>query len=128
MLALIVDPVALDHARLRLALKSLRCEIISVSNLAQARKVLRTKSPALILCERDLLEGNWHDLLRENESPLLIVTSRLTDERLWSDVLRLGERAEPWLPNQVHADASKNCRSFDNELIDFECCMPPLTK
>jgi DNA-binding response OmpR family regulator len=90
MLALIIDRVALDHVGLRLALKSLRCEVISVSNLAQARKVLRKKSLALILCERDLLDGNWRELLLDTTSPLLIVTSRLADECLWSEVLYLG--------------------------------------
>ena len=50
--------------------------------------------PAVILCERELPDGNWKTVLSacENspDSPLLLVTSKTADENLWAEVLNLG--------------------------------------
>ena len=46
------------------------------------------------ICESDLPDGSWKDLLawlaHISRPPLLVVTSRLADEVLWSEVLNLG--------------------------------------
>ncbi len=48
----------------------------------------------VVICERDLPDGDWKLVLSEIESlplrPNLIVTSRLADEGLWAEVLNLG--------------------------------------
>lgn len=50
--------------------------------------------PAVILCERDLPDGNWKTLLTSCEtlpdSPMILVTSKTADENLWAEVLNLG--------------------------------------
>jgi DNA-binding response OmpR family regulator len=57
--------------------------------------VFLAEHPTLVaICESDLPDGSWKDLLAHladmNRPPLLIVTSRLADEVLWSEVLNLG--------------------------------------
>jgi DNA-binding response OmpR family regulator len=62
----------------------------------------------IVICECDLPDGSWRDLLRyaeEYSEPLiLIVTSRLADEALWAEVLNLGGRdvlAKPFDEQEV---------------------------
>jgi DNA-binding response OmpR family regulator len=62
----------------------------------------------IVLCERNLPDGTWVDLLDQTlnwgEGPLLIVTSRLADESLWVEVLNLGGfdlLAKPFRQNEV---------------------------
>jgi DNA-binding NtrC family response regulator len=48
----------------------------------------------VVICERDLPDGDWHDIW-EGIAPLaphptLIVTSLHADEHLWAEVLNLG--------------------------------------
>jgi DNA-binding response OmpR family regulator len=56
--------------------------------------LLRDESVPVLLCERDLADGNWEDLLNATAGmpapPNLIVFSRLADESLWAKVLNLG--------------------------------------
>jgi len=48
----------------------------------------------VVLCECQLPDGNWKDLLSQlgpmPERPRLIVFSRNADERLWAEVLNMG--------------------------------------
>jgi DNA-binding response OmpR family regulator len=50
--------------------------------------------PAILICERDLPDGTWKDVLDRLQSmakaPLLLVVSRHADESLWAEVLNLG--------------------------------------
>jgi len=49
----------------------------------------------VILCDSELPDGNWKDLLVAvagiQSPPLAIVISRLADEYLWAEVLNLGD-------------------------------------
>ena len=52
------------------------------------------EGPSLIVCEKDLPDGNWKDVFQcarhlDNPPPLVVV-SRHADERLWAEVLNLG--------------------------------------
>jgi len=52
-------------------------------------------SPAcVVVCERDLADGDWKDVLEVTVSltnpPPVIVTSRHADEHLWAEVINLG--------------------------------------
>jgi DNA-binding NtrC family response regulator len=48
----------------------------------------------IVVCDRDLPDGGWRQLLEETESlpspPKFIVFSRLADEELWMEVLSAG--------------------------------------
>lgn len=48
----------------------------------------------MVVCERDLPQGTWVDMLRHIEAlpnaPSLIVASRLADDGLWAEALNLG--------------------------------------
>lgn len=48
----------------------------------------------VVLCERDLPDGGWHDLLERmrdlHEAPPVVVMSRAADESMWAEVLNSG--------------------------------------
>lgn len=50
--------------------------------------------PAVVICERDLPDGNWKAVLGTCEAlshpPIVLVVSRHADENLWAEVLNLG--------------------------------------
>lgn len=56
--------------------------------------MLRQGRVPVVICERDLPDGDWKVILsavkRLEKAPLLIVCSRLADEFLWAEVLNLG--------------------------------------
>jgi DNA-binding response OmpR family regulator len=64
------------------------------SDAAEAKQILSQTSIPVLLCESELPDGNWKDLLAAvaeiPSPPLLIVTSRTADESLWAEVLNLG--------------------------------------
>jgi DNA-binding response OmpR family regulator len=78
------------------------CSILERSNwtvrtattVAEALSMLKDSFAPVILCERDLPDGNWKDLLEavadREQPPFLVVTSRLADDHLWAEVLNLG--------------------------------------
>jgi DNA-binding response OmpR family regulator len=60
----------------------------------EAMSFLRLDRVPVIVCEQDLPDGNWKDILGDTAAfpspPALVVTSRLADEYLWAEVLNLG--------------------------------------
>ena len=93
LVALVVSPCRGDLLSLRGILPSNWTHYVA-SDAAEAKQILRQTSFPVILCERELPDGNWKDLLVAlagiQSPPLLIVTSRLADEYLWAEVLNLG--------------------------------------
>jgi DNA-binding response OmpR family regulator len=68
---------------------------ISVSGCCEdAENHLGKVTPAIVMCERDLPDGNWKRVFRQAQrmehSPLVLVISRHADEGLWSEVLNVG--------------------------------------
>lgn len=65
-----------------------------VRTLAEALAFLKENPAPVAICEAELPDGTWKDVLAElgrmEYPPMLIVTSRLADEILWSEVLHLG--------------------------------------
>ena len=63
-------------------------------NRRQAEMRLARGGIRVVVCERDLPDGSWQDVLEccryIQKPPSFIVCSRLADERLWSRVLNLG--------------------------------------
>lgn len=69
-------------------------DLQAVPGLSTALPVLRRDPPALVLCERDLGDCTWREMLAHvcdlPQPPFLIVTSRHADDRLWAEALNLG--------------------------------------
>jgi len=65
-----------------------------VKTWREAHAFLQRSRVRVVVCERDLPDGNWRDVLesatRLSHPPAVIVASRLADERLWLDVLVAG--------------------------------------
>ena len=65
-----------------------------VRTRGEATVLVCENPPPVVICERDLPDGNWKDILDAltllAHPPALIVTSRLADEYLWVEVLNLG--------------------------------------
>jgi DNA-binding NtrC family response regulator len=63
-------------------------------SIAEAKRFLERSAVPVILCERDLPDGSWKDLLSLamtfDHPPCVIVTSGLADERLWAEALNVG--------------------------------------
>ena len=60
---------------------------------ADAVETLRRRPVNVVLCDRDLPDGGWRDVLAATSSlatpPPVIVTARFANERLWAEVLSL---------------------------------------
>jgi DNA-binding response OmpR family regulator len=69
-------------------------KLAAVGTRQEAMSFLRLDRVPVIVCERDLPDGNWKDILGYAAAfpnpPALVVTSRLADEYLWAEVLNLG--------------------------------------
>ena len=105
---LAISPFARDHVFLRNTFSHSKWRLRSVGSLREAREYLRHDSRYVVICEKDLPDCTWKDILEElavlEEPPPLIVTSRLADERLWAEVLNLGGYdvlAKPFDPLEV---------------------------
>ena len=65
-----------------------------VTNCLEVALHLLDNHPCIVVCERDLADCDWKDVLEIALSlpnpPPVIVTSRLADEYLWAEVLNLG--------------------------------------
>jgi DNA-binding response OmpR family regulator len=91
-----------DHASLEGLLQCSQCDLrptcewkfSACPTLAAARAALRKARVPVVVCESDLQQGTWKEVLEELRAlpnpPLLIVTSRCADERLWAEALNLG--------------------------------------
>ena len=74
-----------------------------VRSCGEARWLLYKTCVQVVICERDLPDGSWRDVLESTAAlenpPAVIVTSRLADDRLWTEVLNAGGydvMAKPW--------------------------------
>jgi DNA-binding NtrC family response regulator len=68
--------------------------IDSTDTCRDALVALAANAVGVVVCNEDLRDGNWSDLLRElaclQSPPPVIVLSNRADEHLWADVLRAG--------------------------------------
>jgi DNA-binding response OmpR family regulator len=90
----VVSPDPADQTALRRILHHGNWLISHCPTAADALKQVPSTCPAVVVCERDLPDGNWKTLLSACEdnpgSPLLLVISKTADENLWAEVLNLG--------------------------------------
>ena len=96
-----ISPMEEDHFFLQSILIHLRAtfdpsrsfSMRSCANLSTALSALRDRHFEIVVCERDLPQGSWKDVLEQvtilPDPPPIIVTSRLADERLWAEALHL---------------------------------------
>lgn len=91
---LVVSPHKDDRTSVSKILQNPCWRIDQAATLQDARKRLEHQGASVILCERDLPDGSWKDLL-----PLLrelpgiasvVVISRHANDDLWSEVLSSG--------------------------------------
>ncbi|HWB86006.1 MAG TPA: response regulator [Bryobacteraceae bacterium] len=89
-----VSPSQKDHTDLRHILSERYWHVVAADKLEDVIRKVSHFRPHIVLCERDLSETTWQDVLtnviRMPDPPPLIVTSRLADECLWAEVLNLG--------------------------------------
>lgn len=83
-----------DHARMAHVFGESNWTVRGVRTCREAAVLMREDPPPVVICERDLPDGNWKDIPGEltllAHAPSLIVTSRLADEYLWMEVVNLG--------------------------------------
>lgn len=89
-----VSPVLGDQEALERLLPSPAWTVYEARTMDAANELLHHHQPLLVLCERNLVEGSWRDLLVEinrlPNPPFLIVTTRLADEHFWAEALNFG--------------------------------------
>ena len=91
---LVVSPHKDDRAAVRQILQNACWRIDYAATLEDAGERLRDKVASVILCERDLPDGSWKDLLpgllELPVIPSVVVISRQANDDLWADVLSSG--------------------------------------
>jgi DNA-binding response OmpR family regulator len=91
---LLVSPHNDDHSSIRHILHHEDWQITRCTSAREASVHLETIAPSIVICERDLPDGCWKDVLAHCENlihpPRLVVVSRHADENLWAEVLNLG--------------------------------------
>ncbi|MDX2152927.1 MAG: response regulator [Bryobacteraceae bacterium] len=89
---LVVSPEEQDLTAVRSVFHHHTWKVQRGSSLGEARASLTASS--VVLCERELPDGSWKDVLGELErigSPAaLVVISGQADELLWAEVLNMG--------------------------------------
>lgn len=83
-----------DHHALSAILTDRLWHLAKARTCQEAIARLSRKRIPVVICERDLPDGSWKDVLNYfaefPDPPVLIVTSESADERLWLEVLNLG--------------------------------------
>ena len=116
-----VSPLEATHVRLREIIRQLQWDMDSAYGRADAISVMRSRSIPVIVCDRDLPDGTWKDILEESalqEYPsYVIVTTRLAhDAHLWCEVLHLGGDEVlviPFEPMEVFQSISTGWRHWE---------------
>jgi DNA-binding response OmpR family regulator len=91
---LLISPFDEDHQHLAGILKNSNWQQHGVRLQREAYDFLRENITPVVICESELPDGTWQDVLSQlgcmQSPPMLVVTSRIADDRLWSEVLNLG--------------------------------------
>jgi DNA-binding response OmpR family regulator len=92
--ALFIGACAQDHRLFREICSQQDWTLFSATTFPAGVAILERRNVPVIILERDLPLGTWHDALaflqHTEEPPLVIVVSRTADRRLWAEVLNLG--------------------------------------
>ncbi len=91
---LVISPYQEDSVTVRIAAPAGDCPVSAAYSIREGLALLRRQPPRIVICERDLPDGNWRQVLdalpQLPSPPLFILASRHADERLWAEVLNLG--------------------------------------
>jgi CheY-like chemotaxis protein len=91
---LIVCPFAEHHSTIERVLGPAQWSIRHAATCREAAVLLSTWCPTAIICEQNLPDGDWQDLLRVlhdlRRDAALIVSSRVADNQFWARVLNVG--------------------------------------
>lgn len=92
---LLVSPEPEDEKLLQDMLGTVSLDgFVRCARLEEAMPQVRDTQPSVVICERDLPDGNWKTILGTCEAlaqpPVVLVVSRHADENLWAEVLNLG--------------------------------------
>lgn len=88
---LVVSSHPEDRVALNRILHNDHYRFMNVGSVSEARSFLERRDPTVIVCERDLPDGCWNDVLTCSRSQrALVVMSRQADDALWSSVLNGG--------------------------------------
>ena len=83
-----------ERAALRRMLEHSRWTLLEASTLQEAAATLRQGLSVILICEAELPDGTWVELLNHVQSlsspPPVIVTARQADDDLWMQVLNRG--------------------------------------
>jgi DNA-binding response OmpR family regulator len=83
-----------DRQTIARAANRFGCDLIRARTLREALRLMEDRVVSVIVCSRDLPDGDWRKLLDLSATwsspPKVIVVCRLADNRLWSEVLNLG--------------------------------------
>jgi DNA-binding NtrC family response regulator len=83
-----------DHVVLQTIFNHSNWRLRCARNWREARACLQAHDIPVIVCEAQLPDGSWKDVLTYTHSqpvqPLLVVTSRTANDSLWAEVLNLG--------------------------------------
>jgi DNA-binding response OmpR family regulator len=89
-----ISPFDEDRLWLERAFQRCNWKLHHNRSVAPALASARRDRIPIILCDGNLEQGSWRDILdaiaRWSDPPLLIVTSRLADDYLWAEALNLG--------------------------------------
>src|SRR5438477_5001696 len=91
---LAVSPLGEDSPSLQRIFRPSRWRLVEAQTCRAAFRFLVDNTWPVIICEQDLSDGNWKDLLQRTaflaNPPRLIVSNWHADEYLWAEVLNLG--------------------------------------
>ena len=106
---LLISSAPEDHVSLIRIFAHSNWRLRQVTTCHEAVTFVSENDTSVVICERDLPDGDWKFLLSGfdgvNARPTVIVTSRRVDEALWAEVLNLGGYdvlAQPFDPEEVH--------------------------
>ena len=91
---LLVSPWAEDHQSRREIFAHTNWRLTTADTAARALAALRSGRQAVVVCDSNLQQGSWKELLEQARAvpsqPLLILTSAHSDHKLWAEALNLG--------------------------------------
>ena len=109
------------HGVLRSIFAHSNWRLDSTFSCEEAVAQLRGNAAAVVICDRELPDGNWRRLLEATESlplpPKVIVMSNQADESLWAEVLRHGGYdllTKPWKSRDILKVVSLALRAWDS--------------
>ena len=90
-LAVAAEP---ERAALRRMLEHSRWTLVEASTIAEAIATLRERLSVVLICEAELPDGTWAEMLQHAQKlsapPPVIVTARQADDDFWMQVLNRG--------------------------------------